>query len=72
MNTTTARRAWACALVATALHDVHPAPTWDEWCVALGRRIGQRQHYGDRPFSDRELAHLVFLRWLIQTGRVLP
>ena len=49
------------------------ACTWAEWCAWHQRtqRVAQRQQ--ERiGFSDRELAHLSFVRWLSQTGRLAP
>ena len=41
-----------------------------EWRTLCALRMRYRQ---DRDlFNDRELAHLRFLRWLSQTGRLVP
>jgi hypothetical protein len=53
------------------------APTWDEWCAGQRRLLGSKQRppscqHENSPFSERELAHLSFVRWLYQTGRLDP
>jgi hypothetical protein len=46
-----------------------PAPfTQLEWWALRGLRARYHEHAD--LFSDRELAHLHFLRWLFQTGRL--
>jgi hypothetical protein len=47
--------------------------TWAEWCARHQGtlREEQRRQHGE-PFSERELAHLAFVRWLCQTGRLNP
>ncbi len=58
---------------AAAQTAVITAPTWEEWCAwqrcLLGSEQRERacQHKG-LPFSERELKHLSFVRWLSQTG----
>lgn len=58
---------------ATSLTPTTRALTWAVWCDWQRRTIRyepcRRQ---DVPFIDRELAHLSFLRWLCQTGRLDP
>lgn len=49
-----------------------PRPTWAEWCATQQRQIARQQRCSALPFSDRELAHLEFLRWLAQTDHLQP
>lgn len=67
---TATRGVWplASARIATA----RAGPTWAEWSAALARQSVQGHWLGNSFFSDRELAHLTFVRWLYQTGRSLP
>ena len=51
--------------------------SWEDWCARLQRELGHEvpppEHR--RPgssLSDRELARLAFLRWLYDTGRIVP
>lgn len=60
MNTTAVRGIWP--LAATQVANAHL--TWEQWCARQERQITRRRHHGELPFSDRELAHLAFLRWL--------
>jgi hypothetical protein len=61
---------------AAAQTAVKTASTWDKWCTCQRRPLGSehaRQHDNDSsPFSERELAHLSFVRWLHQTGHLDP
>lgn len=52
---------------------VKTAPTWDEW-LARQQRIVSRKQDGqeDEPFSERELARLLFVRWLYRRGSLNP
>ena len=49
-----------------------PALTWLEWCSQNQRTLllNERHQVEGVPFSERELAHLSFARWLYQTGRL--
>ncbi|HEU5441909.1 MAG TPA: hypothetical protein VFU88_21695 [Ktedonobacterales bacterium] len=67
MNAIATRSTWP--LAATQPPGARPRPTWAEWCAAQERRIARQRRFGDLPFSDRELAHLAFVRWLHQTDR---
>lgn len=66
-NVTATRSVWP--LPGTHLANARPASTWIEWSTAVAQRSASRRQSGDLPFSDRELAHLAFLRWLFQTGQ---
>lgn len=44
--------------------------TADQWQALAVLRQQYRQHRD--CFSSREVAHLRFLRWLYQTGRLVP
>lgn len=68
--TTTRRTCWP--LAAAQPDSARPRPSWAEWCAWQAKRAARQRHFGDLPFSDRELAHLAFVRWLYQTGRILP
>jgi hypothetical protein len=62
---------------AAAQTAVKTASTWDKWCTCQRRPLGseQREHprqHESSPFSERELAHLSFVRWLYQTGHLDP
>ena len=51
------------------------ALSWEAWCAWQQRLLGSEQDrhgcpHESRPFSDRELARLSFVRWLYQTGRL--
>jgi hypothetical protein len=53
------------------------ALTWRDWCAKLQHELVHElpppEH--QRPassLSDRELARLAFLRWLYDTGRIVP
>ena len=65
-------QAWKSWSVASAIGG-NPAPTWDEWCARL-RRIRRDElrrqacQQDSIPFSQRELAHLSFIRWLYLSG----
>jgi hypothetical protein len=49
--------------------DVKTALTWDEWVARQQRRVKREQHgQANEPFSERELARLLFVRWLYQRG----
>jgi len=51
------------------------APTWTQWCdLQQHRRRAERpqRHENDKPFGERELARLSFVRWLYQSGRLAP
>lgn len=59
---------WAQPFV--AIQNLNISPTWEEWCSSQARRIARQRQFGELPFNDRELAHLLFVRWLYQTGRI--
>ncbi len=49
------------------------APTWEAWRAQQRRALHSKQHQLVRQqvrssFSERELAHLSFVRWLYQRG----
>jgi hypothetical protein len=47
--------------------------TWDEWCARQPSTLRDEQRWPeDLSFSEWERAHLSFLRWLCQTGRLDP
>ena len=58
---------------ATSTPATHAAPTWDTWLAHQRRSVGneQRRTVG-ACFSERELAHLSFMRWLYQRGGLDP
>jgi hypothetical protein len=62
-------KGWTATAVAPSIRPL----TWSEWCI---RQQGTLRDEQDRrqgvPFSARELAHLSFLCWLCQTGRLDP
>jgi hypothetical protein len=62
-------RGWA----ATAAAPTAGPLTWAEWCARQqdALRDEQRRQQGVQ-FSERELAHLSFVRWRYQTGRLDP
>jgi hypothetical protein len=46
-------------------------PTWEEWCAGQRRTLRREEHQPTRQqesplFSERELARLLFERWLYQ------
>jgi hypothetical protein len=58
---------------ATAQTAVTTAPTWEVWCTWQRRLLLSEQHRQEPPqedslFSERELAHLSFVRWLYHGG----
>jgi hypothetical protein len=65
-------RGWTAAGAATT-----HALTWAEWC-AWHQRTLQEERRDERrrpdgiPFSERERARLLFVRWLYQSGRLGP
>lgn len=70
MDATNATATWSVRPLAGArIPNTRPQPTWAEWSKALSQRGALRRRTGDALFSDRELAHLEFLRWLYQTGQ---
>lgn len=68
VTTTTIAYCWPLASAQPA--NSRPRPTWAEWCTAQQRRIACQRGYGVPSLSVRELAHLEFMRWLAQTGRI--
>jgi hypothetical protein len=48
------------------------ALTWSEWCARHQRTrlLDERHQVEGMLFSEWELAHLSFARWLYQTGRL--
>jgi hypothetical protein len=48
--------------------------TWAEWCARQQHtpRDEQCRKQGVSFFSEGEMAHLSFVRWLCQTGRLDP
>jgi hypothetical protein len=67
MNAAT-RNAWP--LEGTELPYLRSRPTWEQWCAVQAQQSANHQ-CPRLPFSDRELAHLAFLRWLHQTRYAL-
>ena len=53
-------------------HNIRIPALWDFTPEQRAALIGLRNHHqwAHEFFSDRELASLVFLRWLYQTGRL--
>jgi hypothetical protein len=69
-------RAWRGWTV-TSASAINTAPTWEAWCAWQQRLLRREQlrhvcPYDSRPFSDRELARLSFVRWLYQRGHLDP
>lgn len=69
-------QSWKSWSVASAIGG-NLAPTWDEWCARLRRiRSGEMRKQACQqnsvPFSQRELAHLSFIRWLYLRGCLEP
>ena len=62
------------ALIRSSTPQILIAPacafTGGERCALTTLRERYRQ--GGDHFDERELAHLRFLRWLVQTGRLIP
>jgi len=61
----------------TATSESATAPTWDDWRACQRRLLpcAQREQGSEEessPFSDREVARLLFARWLYQRGRLDP
>ena len=50
------------------------ALTWAEWCARQQHTLQDEQcrQQGVSFFSEGEMAHLSFVRWLCQTGRLDP
>ena len=65
-------RAWK-GWTATAGAPITAAPTWADWC-ARHQRIPQDEQVRRHclPFTQRELAHLLFVQLLYQTGHLDP
>jgi hypothetical protein len=63
-------RGWA----ATAPTPSIRALTWAEWCARQQRALREEQcrKQGVSFFSEGEMAHLSFVKWLCQTGRLDP
>lgn len=53
---------------APAVTDTNSVFTIAEWCSFLALRRSYQPYYD--TFNDRELAHLRFLRWLHQSGKL--
>lgn len=70
ISATATRGVWP--LPGARIANARPQPTWTEWSAALAKRSARRQQLGGALFSDRELAHLAFLRWLYQTSQPRP
>jgi hypothetical protein len=65
-------RAWK-GWTATASVPTTAAPTWADWRARQQRILRDEQlRRHCLPFTERELAHLLFVRWLYQTGRLGP
>jgi hypothetical protein len=69
-------QSWKSWSVASAIGG-NLAPIWDEWCARLRRiRSGEMRKQACQqnsvPFSQRELAHLSFIRWLYLRGCLEP
>ncbi len=54
---------------ATSVPAVTCAPTWDAWCTHQQRALSRKKQQPKTiAFSERELARLLFVRWLYQRG----
>ena len=54
---------------ATSVPAVTGAPTWDAWTTCQQRALSRKKQQQETiAFSERELARLLFVRWLYQRG----
>jgi hypothetical protein len=72
-------KGWSVALESETASKI--ALSWDEWLTYHQRVLGVEQGQQERErapqqesvaLTDRELARLLFVRWLYQTGRLDP